>query len=105
MSVDLHREVVRHVGCLTVEIGLLGGHLLFPMPSVLFLMLLVVFLVASSFESLMAADLYYLFTDIFCVCSLVQNLSSLLTSSLQAPYKLLTSSLQAPYMFYFETCI
>jgi hypothetical protein len=29
-----------------------------------------------------------------CVCSLVQNLSSLATSSIQAPYKLRTSSVQ-----------
>jgi hypothetical protein len=36
-----------------------------------------------------------------CVCSLVQNLTSLVTSSLQAPYKLL---LQAPYKFCFQTC-
>jgi hypothetical protein len=35
------------------------------------------------------------------VCSLVQNFTSLLTSSLHAPYKLLTSSLQALYKFHF----
>jgi hypothetical protein len=74
---------------------------LFPMPSVLSLMLSVIFLVASSFASLMMADLYYLFADICCVCSLVQNLSSLATSSIQVPYKLRTSSVQV----LFETCI
>jgi hypothetical protein len=70
--------------------------LLIPMLSVLLSMLLVVFLIASSIASLMMADPYYLFADICCVCSLVQNLSSLATSSIREFH---TSSVLAPYKF------
>jgi hypothetical protein len=44
-------------------------------------------------------NLYYLFADIRCVCSLVQNPTNLGASSVQVPYKFWTSSDK----FHFET--